>query len=59
MKLSRSSYLRVEAITKITGLILLAVGIDNIPKGNYSIALVFFGLGGMIGIIPLFIEVET
>ena len=59
MKLSKTKYERVDAISKILGLILLAVGIDNVSKGNYFIALALFGLGGLISIIPVFIEVET
>ncbi|VVB85477.1 Uncharacterised protein [uncultured archaeon] len=59
MKLSKTKYERVDAISKILGLILLAVGIDNVSKGNYFIALALFGLGGLISIVPMFIEVET
>ncbi len=59
MKLSKTNYERVDAISKILGLILLAVGIDNVSKGNYFIALALFGLGGLISIVPVFIEVET
>jgi uncharacterized membrane protein len=59
MKLSKTKYERVDAISKILGLILLAVGIDNVSKGNYFIALALFGLGGLVSIVPVFIEVET
>lgn len=59
MKLSKTKYERVDAISKILGLVLLAVGIDNVSKGNYFIALALFGLGGLISIIPVFIGVET
>jgi hypothetical protein len=59
MKLSRSKYNRIDAVSKFIGLILLAVSIDNVSKGNYYISLLFFGLGGMIGILPIFIKVET
>ncbi len=59
MKLSKTKYERVDAISKILGLILLAFGIDNVSKGNYFIALALFGLGGLISIVPVFIEVET
>ncbi|MCZ7402474.1 MAG: hypothetical protein O8C61_09645 [Candidatus Methanoperedens sp.] len=59
MKLSRSKYNKIDAISKLTGLILLAVSIDNVAKGNYYIALFFFGLGGIIGILPIFIKFET
>ncbi len=59
MKLSKTKYERVDAISKILGLILLATGIDNVSKGNYFIALALFGLGGLISIVPMFIEVET
>jgi hypothetical protein len=59
MKLSRSRYERIDAVSKIAGLVLLAVGVDNITKGNYFIALALFGLGGLISIVPVFIEVKT
>lgn len=59
MKLSRSKYNQVDAISKFTGLILLAVSIDNVSKGNYYIAIFLFGLGGMIGILPIIIKIET
>jgi hypothetical protein len=59
MKVSRSDYLRIDALSKITGLILVAVSIDSVSKGNYLIALSLFGLGGIISIIPLFIGVEA
>jgi len=59
MKLSRSKYNKVDALSKFTGLILLAVSIDNLTKGNYYIALFLFGLGGIIGVVPIFIKVET
>ncbi len=59
MKLSKTKYEKIDAISKILGLILLAVGIDNVSKGNYFIALALFGLGGLISIVPVFIEVET
>lgn len=59
MKLPRSKYDKIDAVSKFIGLILLAVSIDNVSRGNYYIALFLFGLGGIIGIIPLFIEIET
>jgi hypothetical protein len=59
MKVSRSKYNKLDAISKLTGLILLAVSIDNVAKGNYYIALFLFGVGGIIGILPIFIKVET
>ncbi len=58
MKVSKSGYKRIDALSKLAGLILLAVSIDNISRGNYFIALALFGLGGIIGIVPVFIEVE-
>ncbi|PWB50326.1 MAG: hypothetical protein C3F06_12195 [Candidatus Methanoperedenaceae archaeon] len=58
MKLTRSKHNKIDALSKFIGLILLAVSIDNASKGNYYIALFLFGLGGIIGIAPLFIEVE-
>jgi len=59
MKVQRSKYNKIDALSKFIGLILLAVSIDNVSKGNYYIALFLFGLGGIIGIAPLFIKVET
>ncbi|MCZ7393277.1 MAG: hypothetical protein ABOK23_06610 [Candidatus Methanoperedens sp.] len=59
MKLSKSGYERIDAVSKIAGLVLLAVGVDNVTKGNYFIALALFGLGGIISIVPVFIEVKT
>ncbi|MGB8215775.1 MAG: hypothetical protein WCE94_00575 [Candidatus Methanoperedens sp.] len=59
MKLSKSRYERIDAVSKILGLILLAFSIDNASKGNYYIALALFGIGGIISILPMFIEVET
>jgi hypothetical protein len=59
MKLSRSKHDKIDAVSKFTGLVLLAVSIDNVTKGNYYIALFLFGLGGMIGILPIFFKVET
>ncbi len=59
MKVSKTKYKRIDALSKIAGLVLLAVSIDNVSKGNYIIALALFGLGGLISIIPVFIEVET
>jgi hypothetical protein len=59
MKLSKSRYERIDAVSKIAGLVLLAVGVDNVTKGNYFIALALFGLGGILSIVPLFIEVKT
>ena len=58
MKVSKRKYERIDALSKIAGLILLAVSIDNVSKGNYFIALARFGLGGIVSIIPVFIEVE-
>ncbi len=58
MKLSKSRYDKVDAASKLIGLILLAVSIENATKGNYFIALALFGLGGIISILPLFFEVE-
>ncbi len=59
MKMSKSKYEKIDAISKTAGLILVAVSIDNATKGNYFIALFLFGLGGMISIVPVFIQVET
>ena len=59
MKLPKSRYDRVDALSKLMGLILLAVSIDSATKGSYFAALALFGLGGIISIVPLFIEVET
>ncbi|MCZ7382294.1 MAG: hypothetical protein O8C64_12080 [Candidatus Methanoperedens sp.] len=59
MKLSKSRYERIDAVSKILGLILLAFSIDYASKGNYYIALALFGIGGIISIVPVFIEVET
>ncbi len=58
MKLSKSKYDKIDALSKVIGLIFLAVSIDSATKGSYFIALALFGLGGIISIIPLFIEVE-
>jgi hypothetical protein len=58
MKLSKTKYQRLDAVSKILGLILLAFSIDNASKGNYYIALALFGVGGIISIVPVFIEVE-
>ena len=58
MKVSKSKYKRLDAISKVLGLILLAISIDNISKGNYYVALALFGLGGIISIVPVLIEVE-
>ena len=59
MKASKSKYEKIDAASKIIGLILLAVSIDNVTKGNYFIAMALFGMGGIVSIIPVFIEVET
>ncbi len=59
MKISKSKYEKIDAVSKIAGLILVAVGIDNAMKGNYFLALFLFGLGGLISIAPMFIRVET
>ena len=58
MKVTKSKYAKIDALSKIAGLIMLAVGIDNISKGNYVIAMLLFGLGGLIGIVPFYIKVE-
>lgn len=58
MKVSKKKFERIDAISKITGLVMLAVSIDNLTKGNYFFALLLFGIGGIIGIIPAFIEVD-
>ncbi len=58
MKVSKSKYEKIDAASKIIGLILLAISIDNVSKGNYYIALALFGIGGIISIVPVFIEVE-
>jgi hypothetical protein len=59
MKLPRSKHDKIDSISKFIGLILLAVSMDYVSKGNYYIALFLFGLGAIIGIVPIFIEVET
>ena len=59
MKVSRMKYPKIDAISKIAGLILVAVSIDNASRGNYFIALFLFGIGGLISITPLFIKVDT
>jgi len=59
MKLEKSKYNKIDAISKFAGIILLAVSIDSVAKGNYFIALAFFGMGGLISILPLFIEVSV
>ncbi|NJD53434.1 MAG: hypothetical protein FIB07_11265 [Candidatus Methanoperedens sp.] len=59
IKLPGSKYNKIDALSKFIGLILIAVSIDNVSKGNYYIALFLFGLGGIIGILPIFIEVDT
>lgn len=59
MKVTKSKYVKIDALSKIASLIMLAVGIDNVSKGNYFIALLLFGLGGFAGIIPFYIKVET
>ncbi len=59
MKLPRSKHNKIDTLSKFIGLILLAVSIDNVSKGNYYFALFFFGLGAIIGIVPIFIEVDA
>ncbi len=49
----------MDAVSKIAGLILLAFSIDNASKGNYYTALALFGMGALVSIVPVFIEVET
>lgn len=58
MKLPGSIYTKIDVISKFTGLVLIALSIDNASKGNYYVALFLFGLGGITGIIPLFIEID-
>jgi hypothetical protein len=58
MKLLKSKYERIDAISKTAGLILLAISIDNVSKGDYYIAFALFGLGGIISIVPIFIETK-
>lgn len=58
MKLSKSKYKKIDALSKLIGLILLAVSIENVTKGSYYVALIFFGLGGIVSIVPLFIEIN-
>ncbi len=55
MKLPESKYDKIDALSKLLGLILLAFSVDNVSKGNYFLALALFGLGGIIGIIPIFL----
>ncbi len=59
MKVSKSKYQKIDALSKIIGLVMLAVSIDNVSKGNYYIALFLFGMGGLISIIPVFIGVKS
>lgn len=59
MKVTKAKYAKIDALSKIISLIMLAFGIDNVSKGNYFIALLLFGLGGFAGIIPFYIKVET
>ena len=59
MKVSKPEYQRLDALSKIAGLILLAVSIENASRGNYLIALALFGLGGLVSLIPLFIKVDA
>ena len=59
MKLSKPKYERLDAVSKILGLIMLAFSIDFASKGNYFIALFLFGLGGLISILPVFIGVKS
>lgn len=59
MRVTKSKYEKIDAASKIIGLILVAVSIDNVSKGNYFIALALFGIGGIISIVPVFIEVES
>ncbi|MCE8423311.1 MAG: hypothetical protein J5U17_00885 [Candidatus Methanoperedens sp.] len=57
MKVSRKGFKRIDALSKIIGLIMLAFSIDNLTKGNYFLALLLFGLGGIISIAPIFISI--
>ncbi len=59
MKVSKTKYKKIDAVSKIAGLILVAVSIDHASRGNYFIALFLFGLGGIISIAPFFIQAET
>lgn len=59
MKVSKTKYKKIDTLSKIAGLILVAVSIDNAFRGNYFIALFLFGIGGIISIAPVFIQVET
>ena len=59
MKVSKSKYEKIDAISKIAGLILVAVSVDYAGKGDYFIALFLFGIGGLVSIAPVFIRVET
>lgn len=59
MKVSKSKYEKIDAVSKIAGLALVAVSVDHVVKGNYFVALFLFGLGGIISIVPVFIMVDT
>ncbi len=59
MKASKTEYQRLDALSKIAGLILLALSVENASTSNYFIALALFGLGGMVSLIPLFIKVDA
>lgn len=58
MKVTKSKYVKIDALSKITCLIMLAAGIDSLSKGNYFLALLLFGSGGFVGIIPFYIEFQ-
>jgi hypothetical protein len=59
MKVTKSRYGKIDALSKIFGLAFLAISIDNVSKGNYVIALLLFGLGGLIGIVPFYIKIGS
>ncbi len=58
MKLDRNAHERVDAAFKVAGLVLLAVGIEFVVRGDLLLAAGFLGAGSLSAIFPLYIEVE-
>ncbi|MFQ5800611.1 MAG: hypothetical protein ACE5HH_02675 [Candidatus Hydrothermarchaeales archaeon] len=58
MELVEPIHQRIDLLSKVVGVIFVAIGIDQFRNGNSNAAMSYILLGGLVSITPFFIDVK-
>ncbi|MEE9594379.1 MAG: hypothetical protein V3V92_03170 [Candidatus Hydrothermarchaeales archaeon] len=58
MEFEKPIYQRIDLLTKLIAVVLVALGIDQLRRADLNGGLLFLVIGGVISLVPFFIAVK-